>query len=151
LSIPLPSEQQVVDLFSQGEPPTLDDVTLIRARLDRQSAMDLAILGLRMAVLGVRKGSRSFVPPSTACLLIDDELMDWRDVLGALSIANHCASRLNIDFDQLIQSMIGLAANGRRSLVLNDYVARTPTMRDIGTMGFVATGSGEDFTILRRL
>ena len=72
--------------------------------------------------------------------MIDEDEVDYRDVLSALSIIEHYASKLGVNLHDLVLPLCVVASMDRRDTIINGYFSRTPEMRTIEVMGYKEVG-----------
>lgn len=149
-AIPMDSEQRLLASIDQEFPIVPDDVAALRGELSRHNAYSLVTFATRMAVFVARTNAASLMEAVSIGLVLDDGLVDWRDMLVALSIVEDCANRLGVDFRACIDRTSTLAADQRRRTIQQGYLTREPKMRDIGVMGFRTEGVGEGLHYIRR-
>ena len=117
----------------------------VRPSLTKRQAYDLVGFTLRSLVHFARVEEAEKMPSVLFTLALDDDLVDWRDMLRALSIAEDCMARNGYDFPESIQQAKALASEPRRSTI-DGYLDREPDMRKTEVMGFQAVGDGKSFT-----
>jgi hypothetical protein len=137
IEIPMPSEE-----IAFGNLPfvtgtaDLDTVLAIRSTLTVRMSYALLSFAVRSAVLAVRRRSSQLLRSVIPLFVIDDDQVDWRDVITALSIVDDCAERLSMDLSSEIRPFIAIGTGCRQDTILNGYLARTLQMRKIGVFGF---------------
>jgi hypothetical protein len=144
-SIPIPtqSEQDLLNLFIDAPLLTSDVAATFRNTLTQVDAYSLAIFAVRMAVLGVRTNSERPLVSSFWAIVIDNDLLDWRDVLACLAIIEDCCLRIGCDFRQLAHLHLELATQRRKKTIFDGYLVRSGEMRAVGVFGIKAVrGAG---------
>jgi hypothetical protein len=144
------AEHRLVGEITMAMPIATDAVQEIRAGLSRLEAYALVIFAIRSAVAAVRCEDSVILRAGLVGIVIDDELVDWRDILRALALIESCAGRLKVEFAEAIHALSeAFATRGRRETV-RGYLERTPDMRRAEVMGYTATGEGRDFAFAKR-
>jgi hypothetical protein len=98
----------------------------------------------RAAVFGLREQRAAWVINGlTAVTMIEAERVDWRDILVALGLLHHAATRVGLDADQLFQERSALAEPGTAKL-LRGFRNRRPGDKRLRAWGFeeVTTSAG---------
>jgi hypothetical protein len=113
----------------------IHEVEALRCLLDLRLAYNAVIFSLRMAVLGVRTHSPEPLRFGLVGLFLDNDMVDWRDMLGALAIAEYCASRVGTELRAEILGVTALATP-RRQRTIESYFSRPAEMRTPEVMGF---------------
>lgn len=130
-----------------------DDVSLVRSRflgsetrsINIRRAYLLTFFAVRMAVYGVRSQNAQVVELGLLGLVLDDNLVDYREVLKALVIIEDCAKRLGLDLGTILGRYLHLASAKRRETI-EEYLSRTPEWRGLRIMGIIAKGSDANLT-----
>ncbi|HWE92735.1 MAG TPA: hypothetical protein VG269_02070 [Tepidisphaeraceae bacterium] len=143
VEIPTSAELSLIRIFETLVLRSRDDVTAIAGELSTHQAYVLATFSVRMAIFAARTNALLELHASTFGMVIDDNLLDWRDVLVALSVIEDCAVRIGTDLSSIMQGAINVASDRRRYTIVSDYLSRSPEMRGIKVMGIEALGSGE--------
>ena len=129
--------------------PEADWCSAFRSRLSLDEVYDLLIFGVRSAIVAARTESPESLRVSLVCIVIDDNLADWRDMLVVLSILERCAQELKLEFGQVIGDVLSLATQKRRELI-RSYLSRDDEMREVDVMGYVFVGTGREIGFARR-
>jgi hypothetical protein len=129
---------------------TKEELRSIRERLTLRQAYSLVIFAVRSALFAARTGRPNVLRAGLLGVLIDDGLVDWRDMLAALALTEECARRLHIEFDEGVQAAAALMATDGRQRVITGYLSRTPEMREIDVLGFAVEGTGSELTFRSR-
>ena len=133
-ALPLDEELAILDVIDPNS-ITAGDVKKISSELDQQEAYSLVILAVRTAILAVRRSRPELLSTAVVLLTIDD-LVDYRDMLGALSAIEWCCSRLSEDIGVLIQKFADLACERRKQIFFEAYLSRSAKERQPDVMGF---------------
>jgi hypothetical protein len=136
--IPMQSEQDLVSLFIDAPRLTPSVAAEFRSTLTRPDAYSLAIFAIRMAVLAVRTNSERTLVSSFWAIVIDNDVLDWRDVLACLAIIEDCCLRIGCNFHQLTHLHLDLATQRRRKTICDGYLIRSGVMRTVEVFGFKA-------------
>ena len=70
-------------------------------------------------------------------------------MLVALSIMEACARDVGVDFENAIRSAGNADSAEPTNPVVEGYFSRSPQMRDVGVMGFTASGTGATLNFTR--
>ena len=146
--LPLESELQLVVAIQMVKGVSKRDCDEFRQLLNVRDAYSLVIFSVRMAVLAVRKQDSSFLRTGLIGLVLDDGVVDWRDVIVALAIIEDCSARIAINSETVIESVLGLATTQRRSDICTNYLTRPSNMRSVEVLGFCATGENESLSYI---
>jgi len=134
LSIPSAFEQKFLTLLSGDVTNQL--LESVRQNISRNDAYSLVIFAVRMAVHAARTKDTAPIEKSLWILSVDDNDVDWRDTLIALSIVEDCSARSGFNFTNRIAELAQLAPSRRRKTIEDGYLSRTPEMRDVETLGY---------------
>jgi hypothetical protein len=144
VAIPTAFERALLNLFEKAPPHSREELVPIAHRLTQRQAYLLGAFSVRMATLAVRTKDIKMLCAGTFGLVIDDNLLDWRDVLLGLSVIEDSACRLGADLGIIIVDALHIASIQRRQTI-TEYLARDPTMRGIKVMRIEALGDGDTF------
>ncbi len=136
VKFPIDGELRFSELFPNGFNLNLTEVIDVFGKLTSGDAYNLAIFSLRMAVYAVESNNTRFLNDNLWALCVDRDILDWRDVLVSLSIAEDCCLRMGCDFQNAIEPYIVFTTERRKRTIIQDYFARTSEMRDVETMGY---------------
>jgi hypothetical protein len=90
----------------------------------------------RAAVFAIRERSRAWVIDGlTAITMIEAERVDWRDILCALGLLHHAATRVGLDGDRHFARLAPLAEPGTAAL-LDDFRTRPPGDKKLVEWGY---------------
>lgn len=139
-SSPIPSgdELLLLEALKSRRPTQRADLKPIADQIDPGAAYSLVIFAVRMAIHSARQRESSALLAALPALVVDDDFVDYRDLLGALSIIEDCAARIGLDASAVFEQVAGLASPRRSGTIRNGYLARTPDMRIPAVMGFRA-------------
>ena len=143
--IPTGAESRIHEWIADAPLITRDQIASVRSGLTRNQAYNLVGFSLRSLVRFAREQNPERMPSVLFALVVDDDLVDWRDMLGALSIAEDCLRRHDHSFSELITALRPLASERRQSTI-DGYLSRSAEMRSPEVMGFSASGNEEEFT-----
>jgi hypothetical protein len=144
VGIPTTEELALLRAFENFPPALRNELAPIAKTLTLRQADLLSAFTVRMATFAVRKNAIHVLRIGTLPLVVDDNLLDWRNVLMVLSIIDDSALRLGTDLESVIQDAIALASDRRRTTI-NEYLLRPPAFRGIKVMGIEALGNGDQF------
>jgi hypothetical protein len=133
--IPADCEVEFLSRLNDGSPIMREAVLAIRERLTVTNAYTLACFAVRMATYAVRSKNVTTLRLGVIGIIVDENLVDWRDVLIYLAVIEDCALRLGLDLNTVVSPYIDLASESRRDTILNGYLARRPDMRGLSIMG----------------
>lgn len=119
-------------------------------RMTRLEAYDALIFAVRIAVLAVRTESPGRLRSSVFMLMHEGDQVDWRDMLGAMSLVNCCARRLNIDLVPIAEGLGVIATERKRNLIAKGYFPRASQDGAPECFGFIAEGDGAKFHFTRK-
>lgn len=80
-------------------------------------------------------------------MVIDNDMIDWRDVLRLASIVDLCTSKLGYKFDDRMRELCEHASDERRRTIVDGYLSRPPELRHLSKLGLREVGDGEHFSI----
>jgi hypothetical protein len=137
-SVPIPNQRELALYGFAWSNLTIDDVLRIRPSLDMAATYALVTFGVRAAIRAVRSGSGDLVTISALSLLLDDAVLDWRDVIVALAIVEDCANRLHLNLKEVMDRYIRLATEQRKQTVSQGWFSRPAAERTPSVGGFLA-------------
>jgi hypothetical protein len=143
VEIPTPAELSLVRAFEASPPRSREDLIPIARRLNLHKAYVLGAFALRMAVLAARSDAIRVLRSGIFGLVIDDDLIDYRDVLVVLSAIEDCSHRLGTDLKTVVEGAASVATERRYNTIVNDYLARPPGLRGLQIMRIEALGDGD--------
>jgi len=146
VEIPTSAEMSLVRVFEALFPRCRDDLAPIARGLNVDQSYRVAAFSVRVATLAARTNAIHLLRAGTLGLVVDDNLVDYRDVLMGLSVVDDCTSRLGADLGFVMQDAISVASDRRRDTIVREYLSRLPAWRGIGPMGVEAFGEGETLT-----
>jgi hypothetical protein len=90
----------------------------MRTAISMEEFYTLLAFAHRTTVLAIREESTDRVVAGlTAITMIEAERVDWRDILVALGLLHHAATRVGFDADQLFRKISSLAEPGTAELI----------------------------------
>jgi len=143
LEFPTETERVMISTFGEAMPLSQETIDMVREGLSFRNAYNLVMFAVRTAIYAARNQAPELLSISISCFIIDDGLVDWRDILVALSIIEVCANEVGMNFKDLMLTAVKFAVLDRRELVVEGYLARTPEMRGVDVMGYKIRGAGE--------
>lgn len=150
IDIPTIPERELLAALRALDPISDGAIDGIRAQLGTRDAYAMVTFAVRMAVHAARIQDGATLKAALAGLVMDDGIVDWRDILVALSIVEDCAQRTEVQFDSAIREVAKLASAQRRSTIVDGYLTRSPDMRRVEVMGFEAVDTGNEPTFRPR-
>jgi hypothetical protein len=117
--------------MTQGEIASVRDELMIR------QSYQMVIFAVRMAVWAVRVAEANKLISGLFGFALGGVQTDWRDFLGALSITEDCATRLELDFRCEIEGLRHLF-DTTTIQTIEGYLSRSAEMRAVEVMGFKA-------------
>lgn len=137
-------EEQLSNRWTDFELLTGADWIDIRASIDQLLAGNLLVYGMRMAFLSVRSKKELGIWHGLMALVLDNDLLDYRDVLTIATLLYDGATLLGVCPDGLFQRAM-LHATTRRSELLKGYLTAPSFTKSVESKGFERRGSGQDF------
>jgi hypothetical protein len=140
-SIPIPSREETA-LLNEIENCVFtshSDISCADVGLTVLNCYSLVMFSVRMAVCAIHVSDRQVLRSGLTAIAIDEDQVDYRDILRALSLIEYCAKKLHIDFFNELRRVATIATTAR-SEILQNYMQLDPMWRTIRTMGFKATG-----------
>jgi hypothetical protein len=127
----LPLDDQIVDLCRRFERTDEDDRAAVRRSISMDEFYTLLNFSRRSAVFALRDRRTELLRDGLlAIALIEAERVDYRDILGALSLLYHVAPRIGADASQQFKDAAALSEPAVAKLV-TDFAARSPEHRDL--------------------
>lgn len=146
--MPTEAEVRLSEAIKRSAPISEQEVLLVRSRLDLEQAYFLVNFARRMAVYGARINDVDVLTRCTLGFVLDENLVEWRDILIDLSILEDCAVRLGADTEAVLEASLRFASDKRRETI-RGYCSRPPEMRGLKVMRVAVTGSGHELTYAR--
>ena len=114
--IPIPTAQELefANLISQQNFTCRDEILGIANSLDTSDFYTLITFSVRMAIFSMRVHDVKALKAGIVCFMIDENEVDYRDILRALSILEYCASKSNVNFHDMVVPLCSLASTRRR-------------------------------------
>ncbi len=149
VAIPIDAERDLLTALPASV--SVELLGMIRPTIQRQDAYTLVIFAVRMAVFAARTKDPIPIKKSLWLLCVDDNEVDWRDVLVALAIIEDCSTNSGTDFRNSLEEVADLAPHRRQHTLREGYLGRTPEMRAVETFGYQVLHPGsEAMTYVRR-
>ena len=143
IAIPLDVEEELSPAMRLFVRVSGSDRDAIRAAVTDRIGSKLAVYAARMASLGVRRGSEQVLLDGVTALAIDDDVVDWRDILVSLSLLCNACRRLGLEYGAFLT--IADSAIPERRKLLREYITEEADERTLGSMGFEAVNTSEGF------
>jgi hypothetical protein len=150
LPIPLANELVFLEALSLNVPECRADIQPIADQLTTRQSYSLVIFSVRMSVYSVRQREAVLLLNALPALVIDNDSVDWRDILVALSIVEDCASRTGLNASTALENIARIASFDRADTIREGYLSRAPNMRAVNVMGFVAIEDQHGVQYVRR-
>jgi len=99
---------------------------------------------MRMAGLAVGTRQAGFLLAGLIALILDDDVLDPRDVYSLLAILNDASGRIAAPFERYCQLAARSATPLRSRLILEGFLAGPDYMKSLESMGVVFNGTGWD-------
>lgn len=144
-----PEELDLLQAVHSAGPLSEGMVAQLGQEVDLAQSYLLLDFAVRSAIYAVRAGSPRALHNGAFALVLDRDLLDYRDVLVALSVIEDCALRLGSDLKSSITPVLGIATEKRRDTIMG-YLGRPPELRGLGVMGMVVSGEGPMLTYSMR-
>jgi|SRR5579864_1985673 len=150
LSLMTDAEDDLARGLSSIDVLSEEDWRPIRGEVDLDLAARLCAFSLRMASLATRSNSAYFIASGLAALILDDEVIDPRDVCTLCCILYDAAIRIGASPDLIFRRVAKSATPTRRQL-LEGFVDGPSYMRSLGSMGveLIKTAEGQSYKISR--
>src|SRR5262245_45559660 len=100
LPIPQPVERSLLEVLERNQPIDSSTVSASCFEFSTGQADDLVIFSVRMAIYAARASLAHVLRAGMIGLVLDDNVLDERDLLSALSIIEDCASRIGADMQK---------------------------------------------------
>ena len=121
----------------------------IRSLVDVTLAGTLLSYSMRMAILAVRGRDVRRLRDAVMGLVVDNDLVDFRDLVTHACLVYDAAKRTGVDPESLFRAAMRYAIAGRRRL-LEDYLAGPSYNKSIQSMGFDAVETKHGFAYQMR-
>jgi hypothetical protein len=145
----LEPEARLSEAWGEFELLTSHEWSEIRTSIDQHLAGMLLVYGMRMATLSVREGNPIRVSHGLMALVLDQDLLDQRDVLCDAALLYDASTRLNVSPEALFRRSANYASSQRSSLLLQ-YLTAPDYMKSAESMGFDVVTTEEGFTYKHR-
>jgi hypothetical protein len=137
-------EAQLSERWVDFETLSSRDWDDIRASVDEACSGYLLVYGMRMAFLSVRAKKQIGIWHGVMGIVVDGDILDYRDVLSVATLLYDAALRLEANPAVLFQRGLRHATPKRREL-LESFLSGPDFTKSIRSKGFEAIGSGQDF------
>jgi hypothetical protein len=134
IALPLEAETNLSGAWRTFELLDIGGWMSVRASITRKCAGGLLTYAVRMATLAVRTYEASHVYDGFFSLVVDERLMDYRDVCRVACVLYDAATRIHSSPDSLVTKLSRFAAPSRRDVLLGWLGGRdyTKTLRSMG-------------------
>jgi hypothetical protein len=142
--VPHPLDSALASLckrFARNDP---QERAAMRAAISMDEFYTLLAFARRAAVFAIRERSSAWaIDGLTAVTMIEAERVDWRDILVALGLVHHGATRAGLDARQLFRDLSTLA-EPRTAELMGGFNKRSASDKRLEAWGFeeVATDAG---------
>src|SRR5690242_13231031 len=146
--LPCPLDERVealTEAFLAGDDP---ERRRIIATFGKEQAFVLVVFAERMAILGLRTGSRDRLLKGLVALAIEGFNLDWQETLPPLSLLNHSAEKIGADAAALLEEVARHSPYHAARQFWN-FAERTPKEKAIEAMGFSLQSTTEGPTYVR--
>lgn len=119
----------------------------MRAAISMDEFYTLIAFARRAAVFAIREQSAArAVDGLTAVTMIEAQRVDWRDILVAVGLLHHAATRTGLDADRVLRDVSALAEPGTAKL-MQEFSKRRQSDKKLAAWGFeeVETDAGTGF------
>ncbi len=104
--------------------------------LDEDICVELSVFARRIAMLGVREGSKDHLIKGLVALSYAVAQKDYREILMTISLFHHSAIKLYVDPKKLFMDASQFAPDETGRKLLIDFANRPPEHQGIDKMGF---------------
>jgi hypothetical protein len=138
IEVPQPLEADLLATIRRNKPFNSSEIAELRIRGDVQKAYSMVIFAVRTAIWAYREESFQILSDGAIGLILDEDLVDYRDMLGALAIIDECATRMGTTLTSLMAEVEAFAMPKRLVTIKEEYLSRTEKMKSVAVMGFKA-------------
>jgi hypothetical protein len=142
VDFPFPAEVEFARALRQYRGEKIDFGAL-RKELTIVDSYHLSIFAVRTAVFAAQSSSPEVYRDALFASMIDDNV-DYRDLLGALSIMEDCANRLGLDFSAELDAAFVIATTERQHIIRDVYLETSAELRTPQIFNFVIEGEGRN-------
>jgi hypothetical protein len=147
--VPHPLDSRLASLCKRYAKSNDQERAAIRAAISMEEFYTLLTFAHRAAVFAIREHSAAWaVDGLTAVTMIEAERVDWRDILVALGLLHHAATRAGLDADQVFRDMSMLAEPGTAELV-QDFRSRPRSDKKLNSWGFEEVETDEGIGLIQ--
>lgn len=140
----LDAEERLSNKWTEFELLNTTDWNDIRSLIDEHASGKLLAYGMRMAFLAVRHRKQVGVWHGLMGLVVDNDILDYRDVLTVATLLYDAATRLEASPEVMFQRAIVRAAP-RRAKLLKGYLVAPDFTKSVQSMGFEAADTESGF------
>jgi hypothetical protein len=134
--IPHPLDDKVASLCRRFVESDDHQRLAISAAISREEFYTLLNFSHRAAVFAIRRQKASWAVDGLAAVaMIEAARVDWRDILVALGVLHHAATRVGLDADELFRKMSSLAEPETAQL-LYGFTTRPARDKKLAAWGF---------------
>jgi hypothetical protein len=123
-----------------------EKVKAMSGGLNWSQCFKIVIFGVRLAVLAVRRSDSAIYKDGVIALAAGSPKIDWRATLAAFAIFENCGKRLSISFRDELESVVKFTDQAELRPTIDGYFRRTDDMRAVDVLGYVESGTGNQFT-----
>ncbi len=117
----------------------------IREMVSLELAAKFLTFSLRIATFSIRTSNLEFILSGALALVVDDDLLDFRDVLRVTCVLYDAGVRLKCKPDAFLQRAAAVATPMRSSLLRENFLGGPDYMKSIRSMGFEAVDGPDGF------
>jgi len=151
IGIPTPQERQLIGVLRRY---VYEDRDLVNAfsheSVDYSIAYDVAVIGVRLAILALREKDNKLFSCAVIPMLVGSRLIDWRDALRVLAIAEFCANTLGYGLRNRLQVGVRLVGSEQLGEIVDGYWSRSEDMRQLEAVGLRAFEGPDGLTVGNR-
>jgi hypothetical protein len=140
----------LLNALTQNSVSDREAINTLSRGLEWSGCYSLTIFGNRLAIFGVRSNNSSSYQVGIRVLAAASPRIDFRDALGAFAIFEYCGTRLGIDFQTEIESVMAYTNEEKLRPTLEGFLLRENEMRTVNAMGLEQAGEGEEMTFRPR-
>jgi hypothetical protein len=150
IPIPTPGEQALlVELQRSGEFPVAA-MQHLRTTVTRDDSYVVVIWAVRTAIFAERTANPRAFGIAGFGLAVDEDLVDWRDILRAMAVFEEIAERMGISLEESIQHARA-AALPDRAHTIDAHFRRRPAIRSIDVMALSRIATEQGITYIARV
>jgi hypothetical protein len=147
--VPHPLDSRLASLCKRFARSRDEKRAAMRAAISMEEFYTLLAFAHRAAVFAIREQSADRVVAGlTAVTMIEAERVDWRDVLVALGLLHHAATRVGLDADQVFRDLNRLAEPGVSELI-RGFIKRPSRDKRLAVWGYEEVETGEGIGLIQ--